>query len=130
MKLIEFNIELKPTKLVRGKGLAKLMVEENCRMLDMNLISTNSKDGQPEETAKPGHDQSLPENLASCEWYSTIAQFLLKLEVPPKLSSSQPRTIKLRAAKYCIHESLLYWRDPSGILLSCLDKEKSMEVMH
>ena len=35
-KLIEFNIELKPIKLVRGQGLAKLMAEENCRMLDMN----------------------------------------------------------------------------------------------
>ena len=30
-KLIEFNIELKPTKLFRGQGLAKLLVEENCR---------------------------------------------------------------------------------------------------
>ena len=72
----------------------------------------------------------MAENLASCEWYCTTAQFLLKLEVPQGLSSSQARTIKLRAAKYCIHENLLYWRDPSGILLRCLDKEQSIEVMH
>jgi len=72
----------------------------------------------------------LVENLASSEWYSTIAQFLLKLEVPPSLISSQARTIKLRVAKYCIHEKLFYWRDPSGILLRCLEKEQSMEVMH
>ena len=38
-KLIEFNIEMKPAKLVRGQGLAKLMAEENCRILDINLIS-------------------------------------------------------------------------------------------
>eukprot|EP00253_Pinus_taeda_P031853 PITA_31853 len=130
-KLIEFNIELKPTKLVRGQGFAKLIAKENCRMLDMNLISTNSDDRQTgEETTELGHDQLLDDNLASCEWYSTIAQFLLKLEVPLGLSSSQARTIKLRAAKYCILENLLYWRDPSGILLRCLDKEQSMEVMH
>eukprot|EP00253_Pinus_taeda_P020102 PITA_20102 len=129
-KLIEFNIELKPTKLFRGQGLARLMVEENCRMLDMNLISTNSDDGQIEgETVEPGKNQSLAENLAFCEWYFTIAQFLLKLEVPPSLSSSQARTIKLRAAKYCTHENLLYWRDPSRVLLRCLEKEQSMEVM-
>ena len=48
-KLIEFNIELKPTKLVRGQGLARLLAEENCRMLDMNLMSTNLEDGQIEE---------------------------------------------------------------------------------
>lgn len=28
-KLIEFNIELKPTKLVRGQGLARSLAEEN-----------------------------------------------------------------------------------------------------
>ena len=92
------------------------MAEENYRMLGMNWISTNSEDGQTKE-ATVGHDQLLAENLASCEWYSTIAQFLLKLEVPPGLSSSQARTIKCRVAKFCIHESLLYWRDPYGILL-------------
>ena len=89
MKLIEFNIELKPTKLVRGQGLAQFMAEENCRMLDINLLSTRSEDGQiEEETAEPGKNQSLAENIASYDWYSARAQFLLKLEVPPGLSSS------------------------------------------
>lgn len=106
------------------------MVEENCRMLDMNLISINSEDSQAtEETAEPRQDQSLAENLASCDWYSTIAQYLLKLEVPPSLGPGQARIVKLRAARYCIHENLLYWRHPSGILLRCLDKEQSVEVM-
>jgi len=45
-KLIEFNIELKPTKLVRGQGLAKLLAEENCRTLDINLMCLNSENGQ------------------------------------------------------------------------------------
>jgi len=49
--------------------------------------------------------------------------------VPPGFNSSQARTIKLKTAKYCIHENLLYWRDPSGVLLRCLDKEQSVEVM-
>eukprot|EP00253_Pinus_taeda_P027055 PITA_27055 len=128
-RLIEFNIELKPTKLVRGQGLARLMAEENCRTLDMNLIRINSRDSQAaEDMVELRKNQSLIEKLASCDWYSVIAQFLLKLEVSPGLSSSQARTIKLRAAKYCIHENLLYRRDPSRVLLRCLDKEKSMEV--
>jgi len=44
--MIEFNIELKSTKLVRGQGLAKLLVEENCRTLDINLKSTDAEKGQ------------------------------------------------------------------------------------
>jgi len=116
--------------LVRGNGLAKVMAEENCRLLDINLINMISKDGKTKEIVAPGRKQSLAENLASCEWYSTIAQFLLELEAPLGLSLSQAKSIKLREAKYYIHEDLLYWRDPSGILLRCLDKEQSMEFMH
>lgn len=37
-KMIEFNIELKLTKLVRGQGLAKLLAEENSRSLDMDFF--------------------------------------------------------------------------------------------
>eukprot|EP00253_Pinus_taeda_P009295 PITA_09295 len=48
-KLIEFNIELKPTKLVRGQGLTRLLAEENCKTLDMNLMCLNSEKGQIEE---------------------------------------------------------------------------------
>jgi len=71
----------------------------------------------------------VAENIASCDWYSAIANFLPKLEIPPGSSTSQARTIKIRATKYFINENMLYWRDPSGMLLRCLDKEQSMEVM-
>eukprot|EP00253_Pinus_taeda_P003272 PITA_03272 len=69
-KLIEFNIELKPTKLVRGQGLAKLLAEENCRTLDINIMGSISENNQSEEeeTAEPEKKQSLAENLASCDW--------------------------------------------------------------
>jgi len=36
---------LKPTKLVKGQGLAQLMAEENWKMLDINYMGTNSEDG-------------------------------------------------------------------------------------
>eukprot|EP00253_Pinus_taeda_P009404 PITA_09404 len=130
-KLIEFNIELNPTKIVRGQGLARLLTEENCGAMDVNLICLNSENGQTkvEETTEPKRKQSVAENLASCDWYSKIVKFLLKLEIPPSCTQSQARTIKLKATKYCINENLLYWRDPSGVLLRCLDKEQAMEVM-
>ena len=131
-KLIEFNIALKPTKLVRGQGLARLLSEENCRSLDVDFPCTIAEIGQTneeEEAAEPERKQSVAENLASCDWYSAIIKFLLKLEIPPGSSTSQARTIKLRATKYCINKNLLYWRDPSGMLLRCLDKEQSIEVM-
>jgi hypothetical protein len=41
--LIEFDVEIKPTKLVKGQGLAKLLAEENCRLLEINLVSINAE---------------------------------------------------------------------------------------
>ena len=94
-------------------------------------MCSNSENGQTEEeeTAKPKRRQSVTENIASCDWYSAIVKFLLKLEGPPSFTQSQVRTVKLRATKYCIHENMLYWRYPSRMLLRCLDKEQSMKVM-
>ena len=36
--MLEYGIEIKPTKLIKGQGLAKLMAESNCNDLDINFI--------------------------------------------------------------------------------------------
>ena len=41
-KIIEFDIEVNPTKFVKGQGLAKLMAKENCDLLGMNFIGITS----------------------------------------------------------------------------------------
>jgi hypothetical protein len=51
-KLIKFDIEVKPTKLVKGQGLAKLLTEENHELLDINFIGENSTSLQTEVAAK------------------------------------------------------------------------------
>jgi hypothetical protein len=48
-RLIEFDVEIKPTKLVKGQGLAKLLAEENCRLLEINLVSINAENDQSSE---------------------------------------------------------------------------------
>ena len=37
--ILEYDIEIKPTKLIKGQHLAKLMVELDCRALDINFIA-------------------------------------------------------------------------------------------
>jgi hypothetical protein len=41
-KMLEFDLEIKPTKLVKGKGLAKLLVESNCKALGVSFINAFS----------------------------------------------------------------------------------------
>jgi hypothetical protein len=45
-KLIEFDVEIKPAKLVKGQGLARLLAKENCKLLEMNLVSVNADNVQ------------------------------------------------------------------------------------
>ena len=42
--MLEYDLDIKPTKLIKGQGLARLMVESNLHALDINLITTMSED--------------------------------------------------------------------------------------
>jgi hypothetical protein len=42
-KILEFDLEIKPTKLVKGQGLSKLLVESNCKSLGVNFFNTCSE---------------------------------------------------------------------------------------
>jgi hypothetical protein len=39
-KIIEFDLEINPTKLIKGKGLSRLLDESNCKYLGVNFIKT------------------------------------------------------------------------------------------
>jgi hypothetical protein len=59
-KLIEFDIDIKPTKLIKGQGLAKLLAEENCEVLGINFININAEDAQSEIfVERYSHDQPV-----------------------------------------------------------------------
>jgi hypothetical protein len=51
-KILEFDLEIKPTKLVKGQGLAKLLVESNCKALGVSFINACSKNQQVESSSK------------------------------------------------------------------------------
>jgi len=42
--MLEYDLEIKPTKLIKGQGLARLMVESNLHALDINIIAAMSED--------------------------------------------------------------------------------------
>ena len=63
--ILEYDIETKPTKLIKGQGLAKLMAESNSQALDINFIATID-DG--EEMVTPLISQAFIES----PWYADI----------------------------------------------------------
>ena len=76
--MIEFDVEIKPAKLVKGQGLAKLLAEENCKLLDINLMSIDAEN-VPSSEDKEGKGMQVSAHLADCKWYSHIIQFLQTL---------------------------------------------------
>ena len=40
--LLEHDLKTRPTKLVKGQGLAKLMTDANCESLQLNFLSNHS----------------------------------------------------------------------------------------
>jgi hypothetical protein len=68
-KILEFDLEIKPTKLVKGQGLAKILAESNCKALRVNFINIDSKNQQTEIVDKDSH---VSRNLEECSWYKDI----------------------------------------------------------
>jgi hypothetical protein len=108
-KILEFDLEIKPTKLVKGQGLAKLLVESNCKALGISFINACSENQQAESSNK-GSQGDL--SLAGCTWYRDILYFLQELKPPDGMEKSKARALKLKAVRYCLIDQALYWKDP------------------
>ena len=39
MKIMEYDVEIKPTELIKGQGLEKLLTDSNCEALGLNLMA-------------------------------------------------------------------------------------------
>jgi len=62
-------------------------------------------------------------------WYADICFVLLNLHAPPGLSRTKKRLLKMKASKFCIIDSALFWKNHEGILLNCLTLNETDNVM-
>ena len=114
---MEYDVDIKPTKLVKGQGLAKLLVESNCQVIDIHLVVKQSVQDSSTE-----HDKKhIYKRYHVSPWYGKIVYFMLHLQCPPDLNKSEYRSLKLKALKYFLVDQIVYWKDHGGILLKCLD---------
>lgn len=90
--ILEYDIEIRPTKLIKGQGLEKLMEESNCNVLDINFIAELD---EQEEHATP----LISEVFSTSPWYVDIFFVLQNLYAPPSLTKNKARFLKIK-----IHE--------------------------
>jgi hypothetical protein len=126
VKILEFDLEINPTKLVKGQGLANLLVESNCKYLGVNFINTCSKNQQAELSDKSSQDNPP---LTECAWYKDIIYFLQELKPPDGMGKIKERYLKLKEIRYFLIDQVLYWKDPLGVLLRCLDPQEAQKIM-
>lgn len=78
-------------------------------------------------------EESLPAQVSEIfllsPWYSDIVYVLQNLPSPPGMAKNKSGTLKLKAAKFCIMNNTLYWKDPGGVLLNCLVEEEAKQIM-
>jgi hypothetical protein len=125
-KILEFDLEIRPTKLIKGQGLAKLLAEANCKALGVSFINECSENQQ--DQLSDADPQAEPP-LARCPWYKDVIYFLQELRPPDGLQRSKARALKLKAVKYCLVDRVLYWKDPLGVLLKCMNPQEAQRII-
>jgi hypothetical protein len=116
-KIQEFDLEVKPTKLIKGQGLAKLLAESNYRALRINNLQEYEGCMDMDELDDQIDTTSIEEKFTTSVWYKDIVSYLLTLKCPSDMTPSKVRALKFHAVKYCISENQLYLKDPMGFLL-------------
>jgi hypothetical protein len=125
-KILEFDLEIRPTRLIKGQGLAKLLVKANCKALGVNFINARSENQQNQLSDIDPQTKPL---LARCPWYKDVIYFLQELRPLDGLQRNKERALKLKAVRYYLIDQILYWKDPLGVLLKCMDPQQSNRIM-
>ena len=68
--------------------------------------------------------QQVYSRYGESDCYKDILYFLLYLQCPLELNRNECRSLKLKSMKYVLIDQVLYWKDPRGILLKCLEKSE------
>jgi hypothetical protein len=111
---------VKPTKLVKGQGLAKLLVESKFREIEINNLESHESLLDIEKIGYQAPTIRIQDKFFSSNSYHDIVTYLLTLQLPNDMTMSKERNLKLHAIKYCIINGRLYWKDPLGFLLCFL----------
>ena len=79
---MENDVEIKPTKLVKGHGLDKLLVDSNFEYLGLHLMVEQLV---PKESQAGQEKEQIMDRYADSVWYVDIVYFLLYLRCPEHL---------------------------------------------
>ena len=89
--LLEYNLEIKPTKLNKGQGIAKIMSRSNCDGLILHMIAELSAE-EKNPQRKPG--PPVGENFLSSSWYTNVILVLQHLQASRGMDKIRAKFLK------------------------------------
>jgi hypothetical protein len=108
-KIQEYDIHIKPLKVVKGQGLCKI------------ITNGDSMDGMI--------SISVGEPLVDSEWYGDIVFYLRSGQFPVTMNPKERRTLNIKENQYVLIVDILFKRNYDGILLRCVDENMAQELM-
>ena len=119
--LLGYDLDINPTKLLKGKGFFKLMTYSICESLQLNFLSNHSNKLDLELQVLPEFDLS--------SWYNDIIYVLQNLQATLGLIKISARSVKIKATIFFVMNQYLNWKYPGGILLNFLLENESLQTM-
>jgi hypothetical protein len=116
----EFDLEIKPAKLVKGQGLCKLAVEAQDQV---------KKDHGWEKEMELWGGEVTYISPEQDSWYKDLTYLIHQGACPKNLNPRERRAPSLKSAQYRLINSVLFWINYDGVLLRCLEHEDAEKVL-
>jgi hypothetical protein len=113
-KIQEYDLDIKPTKIVKGQGLAQMLTGRNKKAIQM-------KENEQVNV--------VVSELEYNEWYFDIIYYLRHLSCPNHLVDYKTRSLRLKSTKYCLTEDGHGCKDPDVVLLRCVNKDEANKLL-
>ena len=95
-KIMEYDVDIRTTKLVKGQGLDKLLADSNFQALGLHLMAEQPAQ---EEFQAEQEKEKIMDRYTESTWYADIVHFLLYLQCPEHLDKKVARSLKLKTTK-------------------------------
>ena len=118
--LQEYDLEIKPTNIVRGQGLCQLTAQSNDP-------ENQEADWEQEEATPTGFFNAL--ETAAFEWYDHIRFFLHNGFSPETLDPKKCRALRLKSAPYQLINDVLFRKNCDGVFLRFLEKDQTDDFL-
>jgi hypothetical protein len=117
--LQEYDLEIKPAKIVRGQGLCKLLTE---------TIDTTSENADKVKDTEDIQHVCVTPDIPDSQ-YSDLVYYLTHGTTPSHLDFKKKRALRIKSTQYQLINNVLFRKNYDSMLLRCLEKQEADKVL-